>query len=118
MFVQILQIVVALGLLNVWLVRANLATAYRGGEAKNLREEFAVYGLPGWFCTVVGALKVGSALALLIALWIPELRQPAAALIAALMIGAVSMHAKVRDPISKTLPAAAMLAMSVVLCLA
>lgn len=118
MLIAILQVVVGLGLLNVWLVRANLATNYRGGNAKNIKEEFAVYGLPGWFCSVVGVLKVGGALALLAALWFPELRQPAAALIAVLMAGAVSMHAKVRDPIVKTVPAAAMLVMSLTLYLA
>jgi hypothetical protein len=117
MLIQILQIAVGLGLLNVWLVRANLSTAYRGGNAQNIREEFAVYGLPAWFCTLIGVLKVGAAIALLAALWFPEIRQPAAALIAALMVGAVSMHAKVRDPIIKTVPAAAMLLMSLVICL-
>jgi hypothetical protein len=111
-----IQLVVALGLLNVWLLRSKKATAYRGGTAKTLREEFAVYGLPGWFCDVVGFLKITSALALLAGFWIPSLILPAAALIVVLMLGAVSMHAKVRDPIVKTLPAAAMLLMSLLIC--
>jgi hypothetical protein len=47
------QIVVALGLLNVWLLRANKPTSWRGGEAKNMLEEFRTYtdfrpGLCGW----------------------------------------------------------------------
>jgi hypothetical protein len=111
-----IQVIVALGLLNVWLIRSNWSTAYRGGDAKTLKEEFAVYGLPGWFCTLVGFLKVTSALALLSGIWFPQLVLPAAAMITALMIGAVSMHAKVKDPIGKTLPAAAMLLMSAILC--
>jgi uncharacterized membrane protein YphA (DoxX/SURF4 family) len=111
-----IQVIVALGLLNVWLIRSNWSTAYRGGDAKTLKEEFAVYGLPGWFCTLVGFLKVTSALALLLGIWFPQLVLPAAAMITALMIGAVSMHAKVKDPIGKTLPAAAMLLMSAILC--
>jgi hypothetical protein len=106
------QIIVALGLLNVWLLRANRSTAYRGGDAKTIKEEFAVYGLPGWFCSLIGFLKISSALVLLLGLWIPALVLPASALISGLMLGAVSMHAKVRDPITKTLPAAAMLIMS------
>jgi hypothetical protein len=109
------QVIVGLGLLNVWLVRANLSTAYRGGDAKTIREEFAVYGLPGWFCTLIGFLKITSALLLLAALWMPELGLPASLTIVALMLGAVSMHAKVKDPIKKSLPAAAMLLMSAVL---
>ncbi len=115
MLIQILQVIVSLGLLNVWLVRANLSTAYRGGKATTLREEFAAYGLPNWFCTVVGALKIGSAVALLAAIWFPEIRVPVAALISCLMVGAVMMHAKVKDPIGKAMPAAAMLLMSLAL---
>jgi hypothetical protein len=45
----------------------------------------------------------------------PELGLPASLTIVALMLGAVSMHAKVKDPIKKSLPAAAMLLMSAVL---
>ena len=44
----ILEVVVGLGLLNVWLVRAQASTAFRGGTAQSLREEFNVYGLPDW----------------------------------------------------------------------
>jgi hypothetical protein len=111
-----MQLIVALGLLNVWLVRANWNTGYRGGNAKTLKEEFAVYGLPGWFCNLVGFLKISSALVLLAGLWYPVLILPSAALIMVLMVGAVSMHAKVRDPIKKTVPAALMLIMSLILC--
>ena len=112
MFV-ILQIVAALGLLNVWLLRFNKRTAYRGGDAGSMTEEFATYGLPAWFAYAIGALKVGSALALIAGIWIPSLVLPAAALVCILMLGALSMHAKVRDPVTKYLPALGML----VLCL-
>ena len=50
---QIAQVIVGLGLLNVWLVRFNKSTEYRGGAAANMREEFATYGLPVWFCYLV-----------------------------------------------------------------
>ena len=116
-FFVTIQIVIALGLLNVWLLRANLPSIYRGGDSKTIREEFTVYGLPGWFCSLVGLLKVSSALALLIGLWIPALVLPASIIILSLMLGAVLMHAKVRDPIIKTLPAAAMLILSLIMCL-
>ena len=54
----IFQLTVALGILNVWLLRASKATPFRGGDAKTLRQEFAAYGLPFWFMCVVGVLKV------------------------------------------------------------
>jgi hypothetical protein len=113
--VLLLQIIVALGLLNVWLLRFNKATAYRGGQATTMREEFAAYGLPVWFCYLVGFLKVGSALALLAGIFLPELVFPAAALIAVLMAGALAMHVKVKDPVIKSLPALLVLVMCLVI---
>lgn len=108
----ILQVVVALGLLNVWLVRAGSATSYRGGDARTLKEEFAAYGLPDFFFYLVGALKIGSAVMLIAGIWIDELVMPAAAIVVVLMVGALVMHIKVKDPAVKSLPAFLMLLMS------
>lgn len=112
----ILQSVVALGLLNVWLIRFRSRTAYRGGAAKSMPEEFAIYGLPNWFCYFVGVLKVSAALLLLVGLWVPVLVFPAAALVANLMLGALLMHAKVHDSLKKFVPAATLFVFSLVLC--
>ena len=109
----VLQIVVALGLLNVWLVRAQASTAYRGGAAQSLKEEFSAYGLPDWTFFAVGFLKVASAVLLIVGIWAPVLIRPPAAIVAVLMIGALAMHAKVRDPLTKSLPAFLMLVMCV-----
>lgn len=111
----IVQVVMALGLLNVWLVRASSATSYRGGEARSLKEEFAVYGLPDVSFYLVGVLKIGSAIMLLVGIWIDALVVPAAALLALLMVGALVMHLKVKDPAVRSLPALLMLAMSATL---
>lgn len=111
-----LQVATALGLLNVWLLRFNQRTAYRGGTGGSMREEFAAYGLPTWSTYVVGTLKVGSALALLAGVWLPALVLPAAALVSVLMIGALAMHAKIRDPFQKSVPALVMLTLSLSIC--
>jgi hypothetical protein len=111
--VQVCQVIVALGLLNVWLLRFNKPTAYRGGTAVNMPGEFTAYGLPAWFCCCVGVLKVACACALLAGLLYPRISLPAAAVVAALMVGSVAMHLKVRDPFKKSVPALAVL----VLCL-
>jgi len=116
-FLLALQLIVALGILNVWLLRSGKATPYRGGQARNLREEFAAYGLPFWFMCVVGFLKVGLALALLAALWIHSVAQPAAIGLGLLMVGAFVMHLKVQDPIKKALPSIAVLAMCAAIAL-
>lgn len=109
--VQICQIVVGCGLLNVWLLRFNKATAYRGGTASSMLEEFSAYGLPAWSCYLVGFLKVASAFALLAGLLYPVLILPAASVVAALMAGAIVMHLKVADPFKKSLPAISLLAL-------
>ena len=84
----ILQVVAALGLLNVWLLRFSQSTAYRGGSARTMVEEFAAYGLPPWFAYLIGTLKIGAALALIAGIWRPSLVLPAAALVCVLMFGA------------------------------
>ena len=109
----VLQIIVAFGLLNVWLLRNTKETEYRGGTAKNLKEEFIAYGLPVWFYYTVGVLKTGAAIALLVGLWISSVTLAAASLVVFLMLGALAMHLKAKDPIRKSVPALIMLAMSV-----
>ena len=108
----VLQLVVGLGLLNVWLVRSKSATEYRGGSATSLREEFAVYGLPSFAFPVVGILKVSAAVVLIAGVWLELPVQLAAAVIAALMVGAILMHVKVSDPVKRAVPATIMLALS------
>jgi hypothetical protein len=115
--VQICQIIVGCGLLNVWLLRFNKSTAYRGGTAANMLEEFAAYGLPAWSCYLVGFLKVASAFALLAGL-LPNLSfvvLPAAVIITLLMAGALAMHVKVGDPFKKSLPALSVLLLSAII---
>lgn len=111
------QVIVALGLLNVWLLRAGTPTAWRGGGAKNMSEEFAAYGLPAWSVGVVGFLKVALAVALIIGIWLPSVTKPAATGVAVLMLGAVAMHFKVGDPLRKALPALSLLVLSLLIIL-
>jgi uncharacterized membrane protein YphA (DoxX/SURF4 family) len=113
---SVLQILVGLGLLNVWLLRRQSATAYRGGAAKNLKEEFAAYGLPAPMFYIVGGLKIICGVLLLVGLAYPPVVLPAAAVVAVLMVGAVAMHLKVGDPVTKYVPATLMLAMSGAIC--
>ena len=54
---------------------------------------------------------------LIVGVWVPHLTVPAAGGMAALMLGAVLMHAKVKDPVKKTLPAFTMLVLSLLVAL-
>lgn len=109
---HLLQVIVALGLFNVWLLRAGRPTTYRGGGAHNLAGEFAAYGLSPAIMYAVGTLKIACGIALLAGLFLPALVNPAAALLIVLMVGAIAMHLKINDPLLRALPAAMMLLLS------
>lgn len=111
----VLQVIVALGLLNVWLLRSGKPTRYRGKGAASMREEFAAYGLPVGVMRVVGALKITVALAMLLGILMPGLVFPAAILLIILMVGAFLMHQKVGDPFERSIPSLLMLGMGVAL---
>lgn len=108
----IAQIIIALGIFNVWLLRYNKNTGWRGGKAGNMKEEFATYGLPGWSVSVIGFLKVLLAVLLIIGIWVNMLVVPSAIGMAVLMLGAIAMHIKVNDEFKKSLPALGMLLLS------
>ena len=112
---KILQVVIGLGLLNVWILRFNKSTAFRGGVAKTLKEEFLEYDLPAWSCYFIGFLKVTSALFLIAGVWIPQIVLPFAILITFLMLSAVTVHVMIHDSLLKTMPAIVMLVMSGIL---
>jgi uncharacterized membrane protein YphA (DoxX/SURF4 family) len=109
----VIQLFIALGLLNVWLVQSGRSTPYRGGDAVTLKGEFLVYGLPGWAVYLVGFLKIVAALALIVGIWLPALVFPAVVVIGVLMVGAIAMHVRVSDPLKKSIPALIMLVLCV-----
>ena len=113
----LLQIIAALGIFNVWLLRFGQDTEYRGGNASNMREEFVVYGLPTVALYIIGFLKIVSAIGLIAGIFLPLLIAPSAILLATLMIGALVMHFKIKDPIKRSIPALIMLTLCVVILL-
>ncbi len=113
-----LQLIIGAALLNVWLVRARQATAYRGGAARSLKQEFAEYGLPQALFYVVGTLKVISGVILIAGVWLPLPVALAAGVVAVLMVGAIAMHIRMKDPLAKSVPAALMLALCAALLVA
>ena len=109
--ILILQLIISIGLINVWFFRFDKATEFRGGNAKNMREEFQAYGLPAWSMYLVGAAKVIIAVLLIVSIWFKELLVYNLLALAVLMIAAVLMHIKVKDPIKKSYPALSILFM-------
>ena len=110
-----LQLIIGLSILNVWLIQYNKSTQWRGGNARTIKEEFEVYGLPEWSLYVIGFLKVTLAIALICGIWFPELIKPAAIGLAVLLTGSILMHVKIKDPIKKSFPAFLFLVLCLIL---
>ena len=105
-----LSLLVSVVVLSAWSFRFNQPSIFRGGNAVNMSEEFAVYGLNDSIMISVGIVKIILALLLLVgALKFPALIKPSAAVMSLFMIGAVYFHISISDGILPTLPAASML---------
>jgi len=111
------QLIVAIGIYNVWIVRFAKPTKWRGGTATDMKSEFEAYGVPMWFMMVIGFSKVTLATTLIAGIWFPFVVGPAAIGMTALMSGAIGMHIKVKDPLMKSLPAFTVFSLSLFLVL-
>lgn len=107
------KIVISITIFNVWLVRVNKPTPWRGGDAKSMKEEFETYGLSKAIMYIVGTIKVILAMVLFISIWVPELSTPAAGAMGIFMLGAIAMHFKVADPKIRSFPALVLLLLSI-----
>ena len=113
--VPLLQLIIAVVIMAVWLVRPRLETNYRAGNATNIFEEFEVYGLPNWSVYLVGGIKLSLAVLLIVGIWFSSVVQYAALGMGILMAGAIVCHLKTRgDPLSRATPASLMLLMCII----
>ena len=109
------QLIVGLGILNVWLIRRNKNSAFRGGHSQTMEEEFQFYGLPTWSVPIVGFFKVSLAILVLAGFFNPEFTAIGAFGLGLFMFGAVIMHLKVQDSLIKIIPSITVLALCVLL---
>ena len=114
----IVQLLIAASIFNVWMVRFDKPTSWRGGTAKSMKEEFEVYHLSVGFMQLIRFLKLSLATLLVVGIFVPLLIQPAAIGMAVLMLGAIAMHIKVRDSLVKSFPAFSFLVLSLFLIFA
>ena len=117
-FLFLLKLTTALGVFNVWILRYNKKTNYRGGSATNLYEEFKTYGLSSWFMYFVGSVKILISLLFIISLFINDIyiikdfiELYGSIIMSFIMTAAIFMHFKIKDPIKKSIPALIMLTM-------
>ena len=115
--IYIFQVVIALSVIRVWTINFNKPSRWRGGGARNMKEEFIVYGLPSWVMYSVGTLKVTFSVGLLAGLWIPEVVKFSASGIAIMMFFAIIMHVKIKDPLIRSIPAITFMVLSILIVL-
>ena len=114
---KLLSVIVGLTVMNVWIFRSDKSTLFRGGDANNLIEEFEVYGLGEYFL-IIGIIKVGLALLLILSLYFTKVRFFAASGIAVMMLVAIFMHINVGDELIKSVPASILLLSSLIIAYA
>ncbi|MEQ8908657.1 MAG: DoxX family protein [Vicingaceae bacterium] len=112
-----IKLIVGLSILNVWLLRPSKSSPWRGGDANNMKEEFAAYNLPENFMQIIGTVKVALAVGFIASIWFEKLELYCGLGIAALMLGAVAMHIKIKDPLKKSVPALSFLILSLIVVL-
>lgn len=107
------KIIIFISIINVWFIRFNKPTPWRGGDSKSMKEEFETYGLSHTIMYLVGTIKVGLAILLIVSLWIKDFSTPAAGAMGIFMLGAIAMHFKADDPNIKSFPALILFILSV-----
>ena len=112
-----IQLIIALGIFNVWIIRINKPSKYRGGNSENMESEFKAYGFSNLVMKIIGFSKLSLAFLLILGIWFPNLIDISAILMGFLMIGAIGVHFKIKDPLIKSLPAFTMLILSAALVL-
>ena len=118
-----IQSIIAISIYNVWLFRVGKPTTFRGGDAQNMKDEFASYGLSETIMKLVGFLKLFLASILISPIiindpygrYLSKFVEPAAFGMAALMLIAIIMHVKVKDKLIKSFPAFSFLVLSLLL---
>jgi hypothetical protein len=101
LYAQIAQVVVAVSVVFVWIVRFN-----------NVAAEFVEYGLPVMLRSLVGATKISISTLLVAGLWYPSLVLIPALIMAALMVCAQIAHFRTHHPVRKFLPSLGLLILS------
>ena len=119
--IVVLKLIIALSLLNVWIVRFDKESPFRGADSNSMIEEFKVYGLPKVFMYSIGLYKVLFSLFLIFSLFFgskfDQTVYMGLVFLSFIMAGSVIMHFRVNDPLKKSIPALAILFLSILVLL-
>jgi hypothetical protein len=114
----LLQVFLAIAMYDVWLFRYRTPGCFRGGDSTTMEEEFKVYGLSDSFRRLVRVLKLSAGTLMVVGIWVDFVALVAGVLLSILMLGAMIMHFKVKDPLYKAFPATSFFLMSLLVAYA
>ena len=101
----IFHVSIIIGIFYAWTIGYRKESKFRPGKARNMKEEFIVYGLPFWLMYATGTIKIISSVLLILGFFYPVFLKPVAAVLCLVMGGAVLMHLKIReDKLIKAFP--------------
>jgi uncharacterized membrane protein YphA (DoxX/SURF4 family) len=101
----IFHVSIIIGIFYAWTIGYRKESKFRPGKARNMKEEFIVYGLPFWLMYATGTIKIISSILLILGFFYPIFLKPVAAVLCLVMGGAVLMHLKIReDKLIKAFP--------------
>ena len=101
----IFHVSIIIGIFYAWTIGYRKESKFRPGKARNMKEEFIVYGLPFWLMYATGTIKIISSILLILGFFYPIFLKPVAAILCLVMGGAVLMHLKIReDKLIKAFP--------------
>lgn len=99
-----LKLVIPVIILSVWVLRPNLKTEFRGGNARTLKEEFIFYGFNVSTFYLVGIIKITLSFLLLLSIWHESLLLISSLGISVLMLTATICHLRAKDNFKKIYP--------------
>ena len=101
----IFHVSIIIGIFYAWTIGYRKESKFRPGKARNMKEEFIVYGLPFWLMYATGTIKIISSILLILGFFYPIFIKPVAAVLCLVMGWAVLMHLKIReDKLIKAFP--------------
>ena len=85
----IFHVSIIIGIFYAWTIGYRKESKFRPGKARNMKEEFIVYGLPFWLMYATGTIKIISSVLLILGFFYPIFLKPVAAILCLVMGGAV-----------------------------
>ena len=94
-------------------VLLGLAFLMSGGPklvgSEEMVKDFERFGYPRWFLYVTGAVEITGAIGMFAGIFLPVVGALAGLWLAAVMLGALFTHLRIKDPASKMVPALVLL---------